>query len=195
MAVHITKIYSVAFCHLHNIIRTREYLSTDGAVTLIHFFVCSRIDYCNSLLYGVPMYRLGKLQRRHNVAARLVVSRGKLCLITPVLHQLHWLTALFRINFKSLLIAFKAIHGLAPYYISNLVKIKPLNSRFNLRSNNETLLSHPNVKTLATLGNRAFVASAHKLWNSLPLEISMAKSVDSLKDNLKTYLFGMAYLP
>lgn len=66
--------------------------------------------YTNNLLYGVPKNRLGKLQRRHHVAARIVVRRGKFCHITPVLHQLHWITALFRINVNSLLLAFKAIH-------------------------------------------------------------------------------------
>ena len=54
MAVHITKVYSAAFYHLHNSRRIRKYLSMDSAATLIHSFLSSRIDYCNSLLYGVP---------------------------------------------------------------------------------------------------------------------------------------------
>ena len=57
--------------------------------------------------------------------------------------------------------------------------MKPFNSRFNLRSNNGTLLPHPNFKPLATLGDPAFVASARILWKSLPLEIRMAKSVEN----------------
>ena len=55
--------------------------------------------------------------------------------------------------------------------MNNLVKIKPLNSRYSMRSNDGILLSHPNFKTLTTLGDRAFVAAAPKLWNHLPLEI------------------------
>ena len=54
MAAHITKICSAAFYHLHNIRRTRKYLSMDAAATPIHSFVSIRIYYCNSLLYGVP---------------------------------------------------------------------------------------------------------------------------------------------
>ena len=54
MAVHITKICSAAFYHLHNIRRIRKYLSMDAAATLIHSFVSIQINYCNSLLYGVP---------------------------------------------------------------------------------------------------------------------------------------------
>ena len=193
MAVHITKICSAAFYHLHNIRRIRKHLSTDSAATLIHSFISSRIDYCNSLLYGVPKCHIDKLQRVQNAAARLVVMQGKSCHITPVLHQLHWLPVLFRINFKVLLLTFKAIRKLAPSYINDLVKIKPSNSRYGLRSNDGILLSYLNFKTLTTLGDRAFVASAPKLWNYLPSDIKMAKSVDTFKKLLKTHLFSKAF--
>ena len=133
MVVHITKISSAAFYHLHNIRRIRKYLSMDAAATLIYSFVSSRIDYCNSLLYGVPKCHIEKLQRVQNAATRLVVMQGKFCHITPVLHQLHWLPVSFRINFKILPLTFKAIYELAPCYINDLVKIKPLNSRYSLR--------------------------------------------------------------
>ena len=66
------------------------------------------------------------------------------------------------------------------FYDDNVViKIKPLNLRYRLQSNDRILLSHPNFKTLKTLDDRAFIASAPKLWNDLPLEIRMAKSVDT----------------
>ena len=66
MAVHITKMCSAAFYLLRNIIRIGKYLSMDAAAPLIHFFVSSRIDYSNSLLYGVPKCHIDKLQRVQN---------------------------------------------------------------------------------------------------------------------------------
>ena len=66
MVVHITKISSAAFYHLHNIRRIMKYLPMDAAATLIHSFVSSRIDYCNSLLCGVPQCHIDKLQRVQN---------------------------------------------------------------------------------------------------------------------------------
>ena len=58
-------------------------------------------------------------------AARLVVMHGKFCHITPVIRQLHCLPVSFRINFKILLLTFKAIHELAPSYVNDLVKLEP----------------------------------------------------------------------
>ena len=61
-ATHITKICGAAFYHLHNIRRLRKYLPPDAAMALIHSFITSKVDYCNSLLYGVPAYQLDKLR-------------------------------------------------------------------------------------------------------------------------------------
>ena len=103
---------------------------------------------------------------------------------------LHWLPVSFRNNFKTLLLTFKAIHELAPSYINELVKTQDM---VTLRCNDGIVLSHPNFKTLTTLGDRrAFVASAPKLWNDSPLEIRMAKSVDTFKKMLKKHLFSIS---
>ena len=71
MVEHITKASSAAFFHLYNIRRIRKYLSKENTETLIHAFVSSRIDYCNSLLHGVPNCHLHKLQWVQNAAACL----------------------------------------------------------------------------------------------------------------------------
>ena len=44
-------------------------------------------------------------------------------------------------------------------------------------------------KMLTTLGARSFSAAAPKLWNELPVEPRQAKSLNSFKSRLKTYLF------
>ena len=62
-------------------------------MTLVHAFISSRLDYCNSLLYGVGDGLLKKLQDVQNAAARVVTVTGtkKFDHITPVLRDLHWL--------------------------------------------------------------------------------------------------------
>ena len=72
MLTHISKVCGAAFYHLHNIGRIRKFLSPDDTKPLIHAFITSRIDYCNSLLYRLPVCQLNKMQRVLNAAARLV---------------------------------------------------------------------------------------------------------------------------
>ena len=78
METHINKVCSSGFYYLHNLRRIGRYLSQDCLVTLIHAFVTSRLDYCNSLMYGLPQCHISKLQRVQNAAARIAFDLSKL---------------------------------------------------------------------------------------------------------------------
>ena len=106
---------------------------------------------------------------------------------------LHWLPVKYRIVFKILLLTFKAIHKLAPTYISELVSLKDTGGRYYLRSNNGKLLNIPPYKSFPTLGDRSFYMAAPKLWNDLHLFIRNISSVNAFKKTLKTYLFQKAF--
>ena len=88
MSTHVTKACSSTFYYLYNIRHIRKYLSRESTERLVHAFVTSRLDYCNSLLYGVSEYQIRKLQRVMNVSVRLLycVPISKYCHITPVLN-------------------------------------------------------------------------------------------------------------
>ena len=65
----------------------------------------------------------------------------------------------------------------------------------NLRSSSDsTLLSFPNIKVKATLGERAFVFSAPKLWNALPRFIRETNSIDSRRLTFFTKHFAVLRL-
>ena len=176
MSQHVTNLCSASFFQLHNIRRIRKYLMQEAAATLVHSFVTCRIDYCNSLLYGLPDYQLSKLQRVQNSAARLVYKESKFCHITPLLMKLHWLPIIYRIRFKIALLTYKAISGLA--YISDLISIKT-GANYSLRSGNELLLNFPLRKSYSTLGDRSFSMAAPHVWNSLPSFIRKATTMCS----------------
>ena len=180
----------LTFHYLCNIKRIRKYLSRESTEMLVQAFITSRVDYCNSLLYGLPNYQLNKLQRVLNASARLVCNAPRFCHISPLLRGLHWLPVKARIEFKILLITFKAIHGLAPKYLSDLLTFK--SSLYNLRSSGSILLSMPAVR-LKTLGDRAFMVAAPTLCNSLPKELRAITNVSSFKAHIKTYLFRTLY--
>ena len=158
---------------------------------LIHAFVSSRVDYCNSLLYGLPAYQLNKLQRVQNAAARLIFLESKYCHVRPLLYNLHRLPVKFRIDSTILLLKYKAINGLAPFYLQELISLKEA-CKYKLRSHCDGL--PVKFKTLTRLEDRSFAAAAPQLWNSLPYSIGSNPSVASFKKTLKTFLFQKAFL-
>ena len=111
---HVNKIFKVCMFHLRNISKIRRFLTTEACKLLIHALVTSRLDYCNSVLYGCNQSILQRLQLLQNYAARLVYRIPKFCHITPYLKDLHWLPVQARIQLKLLSIVFKCIHGTGP---------------------------------------------------------------------------------
>ena len=91
------------------------------SVEHVHSLVTSHVDYCNALLLGVPDYKIKRLQRMHNIAARIVERRPHDHDIDAVLQSLHWLPVKSRILFKTLLLVYKCENGLAPEYLSSLL--------------------------------------------------------------------------
>ena len=61
---HIASICKSSFYHLRNISYIRKYLSSTTTEILVHAFVSSKLDYCNSLLYGLPNYQVKKVTTR-----------------------------------------------------------------------------------------------------------------------------------
>ena len=85
---HINKTYQSAFYYFYNI-RIGKFLSFEAAKTLVQALVISRLDYCNSVLYGIPAIHTNKLQRVQNAAARLLTNKPRYSHITPVVVDLH----------------------------------------------------------------------------------------------------------
>ena len=119
---HIKQTSRTAFFHLRNVTKIRRILSKTDAEKLIHAFVTSRLDYCNSLLSGCPNKSIKTLQLIQNAAARVLTGTRIRDHISPVLASLHWLPVKFRIEFKILLLlTYKALHGQAPSYLKELI--------------------------------------------------------------------------
>ena len=121
MEHHITAVCKAGFFYLRNISRIWKYISRHTAEILVHAFITSRLDFCNSLLYGLPKKTIKRLQHVQNAAARMVALTPKHEHISPVLQELHWLPVEQRIIFKILLMTFKSLNGIAPSYLPDLV--------------------------------------------------------------------------
>ena len=157
----------------------------------MHAFITSRFYYCNSPLYDVPEKDLNKLQRLQNSAVRLVTRTKPRDHITPVLRTLHWLPVRQRITFKILLIVYKIVNQIAPPYLCDL--LQQYVPKRVLRSATKELLAIPKTKT-ATYGDRAFFLARPKNWNRLLDILRETQTLNSFKNDLKTFLFREAFL-
>ena len=190
MSDHISSICKSANFHLRNIARIRKFISEDSCKILVHSLITSRIDYANATLYGLPVHQLNRLQRILNNAARVVTLCASDCHISDICCKLHWLPIKQRIDFKIILLTFKALNNSAPLYIKEL--LKPYIPSRTLRSSDDLLLNVP--KTIhKTTGDRSFSYSEPKLWNNLPVQMRQIKELSSFKSALKGHLFSLAY--
>uniref|UniRef100_A0A669CXC1 Reverse transcriptase domain-containing protein n=1 Tax=Oreochromis niloticus TaxID=8128 RepID=A0A669CXC1_ORENI len=187
---HSKQLVRNCFYHLRNISKLRLMVSKLELEMIIHAFISSRLDYCNGLFTCFNKSALNRLQTVQNAAARLLTGTKRRSHITPVLASLHWLPVNFRFHFKILVLTFRALHGQAPQYLSDL--LKPHTSSRALRSLDQRLLVVPRTR-FKTRGDRAFQTVAPRLWNSLPLSLRCTDSIDSFKKQLKTFLFRKAF--
>ena len=188
---HIASICKSSFYHLRNNSYIRKYQSSNTTEILVHALVSSKLDPCNSLLYGLPNYQIKKLQHvQGDAAARLISLSRKHEHVTPILLNLHWLLINYRIMFKILLITYKALKNLAPSYIRDLL-IPYIPSRQLCSSSKHLSIPHFYLRTYDA---RSFSVAAPTLWNTLPSDIKNSPSVSVFKNRFKTFLFKKAFL-
>ena len=145
MDKHVNHVCRTGRMHLRNISRVRRYLTTDAAKSMVISLVSSRLDYANVILAGVPQALTDRLQKVQNAGARMITKSSPRCHITPILKELHWLPIKARIDYKVLMYTYRALNGLAPTYVADILEVY-MPSR-SLRSESQSLLTTPRTRT------------------------------------------------
>ncbi len=172
----------------------------------LRFTICSAATLTNTLT--LPLSSRGTLTKPTSGRSLLnfyqhvsCSTRGPNTLdhcCSPTMPAHYWLLAnrtvrstKFRIGYKIVLLAYKALNDLAPACLTNLL------SRYNptrsLRSQNSGLLVVPRIAK-STKGGRTFSYLAPKLWNSLPDNVRGSDTLSLFKSRLKTHLFSQAFI-
>lgn len=186
----VNSVVKSSFFHLRKLSKLKPILSYKDLEIVVHAFVSTRLDYCNSLYLGISESLVTRLQCVQNAAVRFLTNTRKRDHITPLLISLHWLPVRYRIQYKVLMFVFKALHDQAPEYIKDM--LIPYQSQRHLRFSRNMLLTIPRSR-LRRSGDRAFSVAAPALWNVLPLSLKTSSGMDIFKKGLKTYLFNQAF--
>ena len=135
MRSHVTKTVSVCFAVLRQLRSIRRSVPRSVFQSLTSF-VFSRLDHGNATLAGIPLYQLKRLQSYvMNFAARLVFPSSGYDHITPLVHELHWLKAAEKIDYKLALLVYKCRQEAAPSYLADeLREPADFKARCRLRS-------------------------------------------------------------
>ena len=175
----INMLISQSYREISNIGKIRKYLCIDNIKCLVNALIVSKIDNCNSLLYGIPDYEINRLQMLQNSCARLIYNRKKYDHVSDLFKELHWLPIKQRIIFKTLLFVYKIFINMAPVYLKECIHIIDIGNRS---------LYVPRVNN--SYGDRAFTNIAPKLWNALPGNLKRIETITCFKSHLKHHLFS-----
>ena len=178
--------------NLFKMANIRNFLMTEACHTAVLAMVIFHLDYANAIMVGLPEKHIGKLQRVQNMAAKVVLKRGKYTSLKASLQGLQWLPIRSRINFKVAVLVNKCLHGEVPEYLQSLL-ITYLPKREGLRSGtivDRLIVPRTDKKTFA---DRAFSVAGPKVWNNLPNDVKTPKDVGHFKKTLKTHLFKLAF--
>ena len=183
MKQYVNKTVSICYYQLRRLKQVRQILGPDIAARLVSAYIVSRLDYCNSLLAGLPQNTIAPLQRVQNAAARLISSLGSRDHITSTLRDLHWLPVKYRVQYKMCLMMHMVHIGRSPRYISIselVTATASLPSSRNLRS---------------AVGNRYKISYAGPVaWNNWRILLKLNKSKENLRRIFAHSLFRLDYV-
>ena len=176
----IEKLVKSCFLTIRRLSKVRIYLTQHQLQVLVSSLVFSKLDYCNSLYYGLPTYTIKKLQHVQNCCARLVWKQSipARSSLNGIFLALHWLQVRFRIIYKILLITHNCLHKRAPVDVQSMLSYSTFQRNSKLRE----------TRALSSYGDRAFSHVAPKLWNLLPNEISEEEDIVEFKKKVKSFL-------
>ena len=170
-----------------------RFLTSTATATLVSAFVLSRIDYCNSLLFGSTHDVTYHLQRIQNYAARVILCLPRSSGITTHPKSLHLVPVKVRNTYKIACLCYNCHNSTAPPYVADMLHEKQSHTH-NTRSSSYTmpLLNRP-AHSMATLSDRAFYLASSSAWNSISNDVRCAPSLSSFMSRLKTFLFCSVY--
>ena len=172
-------------CHIENI--SKKIASAIGAV--YHSISCSLVqphfDYCNEVWGNCNKGLSDKLQKLQNRAARILMSAGYDSNLDDLFRALGWRKLCHQRLDKKSIMMYKTLNGMTPEYLRSSFVFRD-NLNYHSRNTENTLtLPQPRTDYL----KKSFSYSGAQLWNSLPIELRQATSLNDFKTKLRRHSY------
>ena len=189
---HVIRVAASCFGALRQIRSVRRSLPRHLIIKLVESLVIPLLDFCISLLAGIPRKLVDRIQSVLNASARLIFDLPRFSSITPIIRELGWLPADVRPLYRLAVLTHSCLHDKAPTYLTNELKLTSTNSRYGLRSSTTNALYGPRVKH-PTIGGRSFPSTASSTWNSLPPTIRNISNTGLFKSSVKQHFLSFHF--
>src|SRR6218665_194862 len=193
---HVNLITRSCYYQLHQLRVIMRSLSHDAAVVLVHAFVTSRIDHSCSVLVGLPLGLIGRLDRVLRSAAPLIGHILKYASVSVYMRDvLHWLPVSQSILYRISALVWRSVTGCDPSYFTDLCRpVSDLASRRALCSSNRGELLVPRAHS-ALKQHRAFSVIGPSTYTALPLTLRLLpqNNMSSFCKLLKTFVFDRSW--
>jgi len=183
LSVHVDKIRRQSFMLLRLISKIRRFLSKNHCALLIDSLVLSRINFCASVFIGLPKHQFNRIQSIMTYAIRVIEQLKRRDSVAPALQARKWLTVESRAISRLLHLVFLALHHGSPSSLASC--LRSLNSSYQLRSDDDNLLSVPRTRT--KVGDRSFSVAGPKYFNLLPSEMRRIRTIGAFKSAVRNH--------
>ena len=167
----------------------RHFFFKDVLYIILSSLVFSKMFYCSTAWYETSKENIHKLQLMQNFVGCVLTNTKKFDHITPVIHELGWLTIEELLRLRDVTMIFKCLNGLVPSYwvTTKLVKRADTHSYCTGQSNQ---LNLSQCRTFAA--QRAFPFRASKYWKSISNNIRNSASVEVFKGIARLQIIRMS---
>ena len=191
MNAHVSNIARTCYFEPRRLSSIRRFLTSTATATLVSAFALSRIDYCNSLLFGSTHDVKSHMQRIHSCAARVILCHPYSSTTTTHSKSLHWLPVKARSTYKIACLCYHCHSSTAPSYVADMLQkihrtaatLAPVHTPCLFSIDLHTVRQHFCVVLF-----RSFSFASSSVWNSIPNDLRCAPSLSTYKSRLKAYL-------
>ena len=155
--------------------------------------IISRLIYLIPLWSGCEKYLLNSLQIVQNKAARVVTKCGKRTPVKSLLKQCGWMSVAQLSIFHSMVLVYKILLTKSPHYLySKLFSVQGetyYKTRYvQNQKENKNIKLGTDSQAEADIARRSFKYRSTSQWNTLPVKIKEAETVQQFKTLLKIWV-------